>query len=144
MKNTHKIASAIRNNDLTSYQQARYPEIQDGEVLRFVDEDFSSVDFANFAMGFFKFDNCCLDDALHIYGQPIIFNESSVRRVNFYDVSTIMYALNSDFRDIKLNHNTRFAYGTGDLLAKSIFIGCSFDHKTREQLAKQGVEFIDI
>ena len=77
------IAESIRANDLPAYQCDRYPDIQEGEIVRFVDEDFSGVDFDQFVMGFFVFQNCNLDDAKHIYGQPIYFTNSSVRNVDF-------------------------------------------------------------
>ncbi|MFC2430972.1 MAG: hypothetical protein ACFNS6_00440 [Candidatus Saccharimonas sp.] len=42
---TRRIAAAIRANDLPAYQRERYPAIQEGEFVRFVDEDFYGVDF---------------------------------------------------------------------------------------------------
>ena len=45
MRSTNKIAAAIRANDLPAYQRERYPAIQEGEIVRFIDEDFSGVDF---------------------------------------------------------------------------------------------------
>ena len=53
---THRIAAAIRANDLPAYQRERYPVIPDGEAVRFVDKDFSGVDFNQFVMGFFVFE----------------------------------------------------------------------------------------
>ena len=76
---TRRIAATIRANDLPAYQRERYPAIQEGEIVRFIDEDFSGVDFNQFVMGFFMFQNCNLDGAKHIYGQPIYFTNSSVR-----------------------------------------------------------------
>lgn len=73
MKPTHKIADAVRVDNFSAYQRERYPGIQEGEIVRFVDEDFSGVDFSQFVMGFFAFENCNLDGAKHIYGQPIYF-----------------------------------------------------------------------
>ncbi|QWQ31907.1 hypothetical protein KOY48_03200 [Candidatus Minimicrobia naudis] len=74
MRATNKITAAIRANDLPAYQRERYPAIQEGEIVRFTDEDFHGVDFDQFAMGIFVFQNCNLpDDAKHIYGQPIYF-----------------------------------------------------------------------
>ena len=35
-----RLAAAIRANDLSAYQRDRYPAIQEGEVVRFVKEDF--------------------------------------------------------------------------------------------------------
>ena len=67
------IAAAIRTNDFSAYQRKRYPNIQEGELVQFVHEDFSGVDFGQFVMGFFAFENCNLDGAKHIYGQPIYF-----------------------------------------------------------------------
>ena len=76
MRFTDKIAAAIRANDFSVYQRERYPTIQEGELVRFVNEDFSGVDFGQFVMGFFAFENCNLDGAKHIYGQPIYFTNS--------------------------------------------------------------------
>ena len=42
---THRIAAAIRANDLPAYQRERYLAIPDGEIVRFTSEDFSNVDF---------------------------------------------------------------------------------------------------
>lgn len=49
---THRIAESIRANDFYAYQRERYPAIQEGEFVRFTDEDFSGVDFDQFVMGF--------------------------------------------------------------------------------------------
>ena len=83
---THRIAESIRANDLPTYQRERYPAIQEGEFVRFKNEDFHGVDFDQFVMGFFVFQNCNLDNAKHIYGQPIYFINSSVRNVDFRGV----------------------------------------------------------
>ena len=56
MKSTTKIVAAIRANDLSAYQRERYPVIQEGEIVQFVDENFSGVDFGQFVMGFFMFE----------------------------------------------------------------------------------------
>ena len=77
MNITRYLAAAIRANDLPAYQRERYLAIPDGEIVRFVNEDFSGVDFEQFVMGFFVFENCNLDGARHIYGQPIYFTDSS-------------------------------------------------------------------
>ena len=73
---THRIAESIRANDFSTYQRERYPAIQEGEFVRFTDEDFRGIDFDQFVMGFFVFQNCNLDNAKHIYGQPIYFTDS--------------------------------------------------------------------
>ena len=78
---TRRITAAIRANDLLAYQRERYPAIPDGEIIRFVNEDFSDVDFGQFVVGFFVFQNCNLNGAEHIYGRPIYFINSSVRNV---------------------------------------------------------------
>lgn len=78
---TRRIAAAIRANDLPAYQRERYPAIPDGEIVWFVNEDFSGVDFDQFVMGFFAFENCNLDYAKHIYGQPIYF---TIRRFGMW------------------------------------------------------------
>ena len=135
-----RIAESIRTNDLPAYQRERYPVIPDGETVRFVDEDFSGVDFDQFAMGFFGFENCNLDDAKHIYGQPIYFTNSSVRNVDFRGAKLIIEAKDCDFRGMKYDKETQFVYGSGKLAARSRFINCKLDDETRDFLSKQGVE----
>ena len=137
---THRIAESIRTNDLPAYQRERYPAIQEGEFVRFTDEDFHGVDFGQFVMGFFVFENCNLDGAKHIYGQPIYFINSSVRNVDFRDVKAIIEAEDCDFRGMKYDKETQFIYGSGKLAARSRFINCKLDDETRDFLSKQGVE----
>ncbi len=137
---THRIAESIRANDLPAYQRERYPAIQEGETIRFVDEDFRGVDFDQFVMGFFVFQNCNLDDAKHIYGQPIYFTDSSVRNVDFRGVKAIIEAKDCDFRGMKYDKETQFVYGSGKLAARSRFINCKLDDETRDFLGQQGVE----
>lgn len=135
-----RIAESIRANDLPAYQRERYPVIPDGEVVRFVDKDFSGVDFNQFVMGFFVFENCNLDNAKHIYGQPIYFTNSSVRNVDFRGAKAIIEAEDCDFRGIKYDEETQFVYGSGKLAARSRFINCKLDDETRDFLNQQGVE----
>ena len=137
---THRIAESIRANDFSAYQRERYPAIQEGEFARFTDEDFGSVDFGQFVMGFFVFENCNLDDAKHIYGQPIYFTNSSVRNVDFRGVKAIIEAKGCDFRGIKYDEETQFVYGSGKLATRSRFINCKLDDETRDFLTQQGVE----
>ena len=137
---THRIAESIRANDFSAYQHERYSAIQEGEFVRFTDEDFSGVDFDQFVMGFFVFQNCNLDDAKHIYGQPIYFINSSVRNVDFRGVKAIIEAKDCDFRGIKYDEETQFVYGSGKLAARSRFINCKLDDKTRNFLSQQGAE----
>ena len=137
---THRIAESIRANDFSAYQRERYPAIQEGEFVRFTDEDFHGVDFDQFVMGFFVFQNCNLDDAKHIYGQPIYFTNSSVRNVDFRGVKAIIEAKNCDFRGMKYDEETQFVYGSGKLAARSRFINCKLDDETRDFLSQQGVE----
>ena len=137
---THRIAESIRANDFSAYQRERYPAIQEGEFARFTDEDFGSVDFGQFVMGFFVFENCNLDDAKHIYGQPIYFTNSSVRNVDFRGVKAIIEAEDCDFRGMKYDEETQFVYGSGKLAARSRFINCKLDDETRNFLNQQGVE----
>ena len=140
MESTHKIAAAIRTNDFSTYQRERYPDIQEGEIVRFVDEDFSGVDFGQFVMGFFAFENCNLDGAKHIYGQPIYFTNSSVRNVDFCGVKAIIEAEGCDFRGMKYDEGTQFVYGSGEFPARSRFVNCQLDDEVREFLVQQGVE----
>ena len=137
---TQRIADSIRANDFSAYQRERYPAIQEGEFARFTDEDFGSVDFGQFVMGFFVFENCNLDDAKHIYGQPIYFTNSSVRNVDFRGVKAIIEAKDCDFRGIKYDEETQFVYGSGKLATRSRFINCKLDDETRDFLNQQGVE----
>ena len=140
---TRQIAAAIRANDLPAYQRGRYPAIQEGEIVRFVDEDFSGVDFDQFVMGFFVFENCNLDGAKHIYGQPIYFINSSVRNVDFRGVKAIIEAEGCDFRGMKYDEETQFVYGNGTSAARSRFVNCRLDDEVREFLVKQGVKIAD-
>ena len=137
---THRIAESIRANDFSTYQRERYPAIQEGEFVRFTDEDFRGIDFDQFVMGFFVFQNCNLDNAKHIYGQPIYFTDSSVRNVDFRGVKAIIEAKDCDFRGMKYDKETQFVYGSGKLAARSRFINCKLDDKTRNFLSQQGAE----
>ena len=137
---THRIAESIRANDFSAYQRERYPAIQEGEFVRFTDEGFHGVDFDQFVMGFFVFQNCNLDDAKHIYGQPIYFINSSVRNVDFRGVKAIIEAEDCDFRGMKYDEETQFVYDSGRLAARSRFINCKLDDETRVFLNQQGVE----
>ena len=137
---THRIAESIRANDFSAYQRERYPAIQEGEFVRFTDEGFHGVDFDQFVMGFFVFQNCNLDDAKHIYGQPIYFINSSVRNVDFRGVKAIIEAKDCDFRGMKYDEETQFVYGSGKLAARSRFINCKLDDETSNFLSQQGVE----
>ena len=142
MNITRYLAAAIRANDLPAYQRERYPAIPDGEIVRFTSEDFSGVDFDQFVMGFFVFENCNLDGARHIYGQPIYFTDSSVRNVDFCGVKAIIEVKDCDFRGIKYDEETQFVYGSGELAARSRFVNCQLDDEVREFLMRQGVEII--
>ena len=139
MRATNKIAVAIRANYLPAYQRERYPVIPDGEIVRFVDENFSGVDFDQFVMGFFMFENCNLDGAKHIYGQPIYFTNSSVRNVDFRGVKAIIEAEGCDFRGMKYDKETQFVYGSGTSAVRSRFVNCRLDDEAREFLMRQGV-----
>lgn len=139
---TRQIAAAIRANDLPVYQRERYPAIQEGEIVRFVNEDFSGVDFDQFVMGFFAFENCNLDYAKHIYGQPIYFTNSSVRNVDFCGVKAIIEAEGCDFRGMQYDEETQFVYGSGELAARSRFVNCRLDDEAREFLMRRGVVII--
>ena len=140
MNITRYLAAAIRANDLPAYQRERYPAIPDGEIVRFVNEDFSGVDFDQFVMGFFVFENCNLDGARHIYGQPIYFTDSSVRNVDFRSVKAIIEAEGCDFRGMKYDEETQFVYGGGELAVRSRFVNCRFDEEARKFLMRQGAD----
>ena len=134
------IAAAIRANDFSAYQRKRYPVIQEGELVQFVNEDFSGVDFSQFVMGFFMFENCNLDGAKHIYGQPIYFTNSSVRNVDFRGVKAIIEAEGCDFRGMKYDEETQFVYGSGEFAARSRFVNCQLDDEVRDFLMRQKAE----
>ena len=134
------IAAAIRANDFSAYQRKRYPAIQEGELVQFVNEDFSGVDFGQFVMGFLTFENCNLDGAKHIYGQPIYFTNSSVRNVDFRGVKAIIEAEGCDFRGIKYDEETQFVYGSGEFAARSRFVNCQLDDEVRDFLMRQKAE----
>ena len=140
MNITRYLAAAIRANDLPAYQCERYPAIQEGEVVRFIDENFSGVDFEQFVMGFFVFENCNLNGAKHIYGQPIYFTNSSVRDVDFRGVKAIIEAEGCDFRGMKYDEETQFVYSSGELAVRSRFMNCRLDDEVREFLMRQGVD----
>ena len=140
MNITRYLAATLRANDLPAYQRERYPVIPDGEIVRFVDEDFSDVDFDQFVMGLFAFENCNLDNAKHIYGQPIYFTNSSVRNVDFRGVKAIIEAEGCDFRGMKYDEETQFVYGSGELAVRSRFMNCRLDDEAREFLMRQGVD----
>lgn len=140
MNITRYLAAALRANDLPAYQRERYPVIPDGEIVQFVDENFSGVDFDQFVMGFFAFENCNLDGAKHIYGQPIYFTNSSVQNVDFRGVKAIIEAEGCDFRGMKYDEETQLVYGSGELAARSRFMNCRLDDEAREFLMRQGVD----
>ena len=140
MNITRYLAAALRANDLPAYQRERYPAIPDGEIVRFVNEDFSGVDFGQFVMGFFVFQNCNLNGAKHIYGQPIYFTNSSVRNVDFRSVKAIIEAEGCDFRGMKYDEETQLVYGGGELAARSRFMNCRLDDKAQKFLMRQGVD----
>ena len=142
MRATNKIAVAIRANDLPAYQRERYPVIPDGEAVRFVDEDFSGVDFNQFVMGCFVFQNCNLDGAKNIYGQPIYFTNSSVRNVDFRSVKAIIEAEGCDFRGMKYDEETQFVYGSGEFATRSRFVNCRLGDEAQKFLMRQGVVII--
>ena len=139
---THRITATIRANDLPAYQRELYPAIPDGEIVRFINEDFSSVDFDQFVMGFFMFENCNLNGAKHIYGQPIYFTNSSVQNVDFRSVKAIIEAEGCDFRGMKYDEETQFVYSSGELAARSRFMNCRLDDVAQKFLMRQGVEII--
>lgn len=86
------------------------------------------------------FENCNLDNAKHIYGQPIYFTNSSVRNVDFRGVKAIIEAEGCDFRGMRYDEETRFVYGSGELAARSRFVNCQLDDEAREFLMRRGVE----
>lgn len=106
----NSIAHAIRTGDFAAYQAARYPAIQEGECVYFVNEDFSGVDFAAFSVGFFVFTNCNLDGVRNLYGQPIYLQDSSLRQADFCGAHAILHAINCDFTGLRYDDDTKLAY----------------------------------
>ena len=133
-----RIADAIRENDITAYQEARYPTVPDGEPVTFRDEDFSGIDFEYFPLGLSEFHHCNLDDAKHLYGQPITFEDSSARRIDLRGVSMILYARGCDFEGALYDENTRLAY---DETTVSRFKDCFVDEAMRRYFSDRGVIF---
>ena len=88
------------------------------------------------------FQNCNLDSAKHIYGQPIYFTNSSVQNVDFRSVKAIIEAEGCDFRGMKYNEETQFVYGNGELAARSRFMNCRLDDEVQKFLMRQGVDII--
>ena len=86
------------------------------------------------------FENCNLDGAKHIYGQPIYFINSSVRDVDFRGVKAIIEAEGCDFRGMKYDEETQFVYGGGELAARSRFMSCRLDDKAQKFLMRKGVD----
>ena len=78
-------------------------------------------------MGFFVFENCNLDYAKHIYGQPVCFKNSSVQSVDFRGVKAIIEAGGCAFRGMKYDEETQFIYGSGKLAARSNFVNRQVD-----------------
>ena len=93
-------------------------------------------------MGLFVFQNCNLDGAKHIYGQPIYFTNSSVQNVDFRSVKAIIEAEGCDFRGMKYDEETQFVYGSGELAARSRFMNCRLDDEVQKFLMRQGVDII--
>ena len=91
-------------------------------------------------MEFFVFENCNLDGAKHIYGQPIYFINSSVRNVDFRSVKAIIEAKGCDFRGMKYDEETQLVYGSGELAARSRFMNCRLDDEAQKFLMRQGVD----
>lgn len=142
-KMNSKIANAIRTNDKKAYQEARYPRIQDGEWVVFIDEDFSGVDFEQFSLGFFVFIRCKLDRAKNLCGQPIIMIECSAEGLDLRDQSLITYACMCNFKNMKYDTGTRLIYANenndGHIDASSSFVDCRVDNTTRHFLKNQGI-----
>lgn len=134
------IAEAIRRNNLKEYQQARYPDIQDGDPVRFIEEDLSNTDFRLFPAGFFEFYNCLLDDSYGLHGQPITIIGSSARNINLSKTKTILYAKDCDFTGMKYDDDTLLAY---DSRTVSMLTNCMIDPEARKFLLSQGVLIID-
>ena len=138
--NNKEISNAIRHNNLAAYQHARYPEIQDGERVTFANEDFSGVDFDKFSMGFAVFNNCSLDHATHLYGQPITMNNCSARGLDLRDTQLVIHATDCDFTGLLFDNATRL--GSSDKgSTHSTFTNCIVDPVMRKHFERQGVTF---
>lgn len=135
----NEIAQSIRNENIEEYQKLRYPNIPDGEPVMFTDSDFSDVNFSEFAAGFFQFNNCNLDDASGLYGQPITIESCSARQIDMRGVRAIIYAQDSDFTGMLIDEDTALAYDGGEFGASSTFTNCTMDSDTTDKLVAQGV-----
>jgi len=133
-----EVADAIRQNDVIAYQKARYPLVPDGGSLIFQDENFADVNFAKFPLGFSEFHRCNLDDAEHLHGQPITFEDTTARRIDLRGVSMILRATNSNFEGMLYDENTRLSY---DDTTFSQFKDCTVDDDTKQYFTERGVEF---
>ena len=138
-----KIADAIRANDKKAYQEARYPKIQEGEWVVFINEDFSEVDFEQFSASFFVFIRCKLDGAKGFYGQPVVMIECSAQDLDLRGRSLIVYAHGCGFKGMQYDESTRLVYTDKDdeshIDASSSFVDCKFDNHARQFLKKQDI-----
>lgn len=140
MNRIQRIAEAIRQNDFQKYQEIRYPQIPDGETIVFDNENFSGVDFANFCLTFFTFNNCRLNKSKNINGFTITINNCSAQEIEFGDSFSVIYAKNSDFSDMKYCKQTLLA-DVKNLNDYSIFTSCTVDPETIKHFTLQGVKF---
>ena len=142
MRIEQRIAEAIRQNNMSAYQDTRYPEIQEGEAVVFIDENFEEVDFSKFILGFFKFRNCNLDKSRGLNSQPIIIENCSAKNLDLIGCYAVIEAFNSDFRDMKYDSVTTLGTLKKDGTCSSRFVDCKLDEKTIEHFSAQGVEFV--
>ena len=137
------IANAIKNNDYPAYQQERYPAIPDGEPVVFSEEDFSGTNFGAFALGFFEFHDCTLDEVRGFYGQPITIEGGTARGIDLQGARLILRAVGCDFTGMKYDGDTLLAYGEKGADAASEFIDCTLDKPAKEYFVGQGVKIAE-
>lgn len=140
MNRIKKIANTIRQNDFKKYQNVRYPQIPDGEKIVFINENFCNVDFANFCLTFFTFNNCILDKSKNLNGLTITIDNCSAKGIEFGDSSSVIYAKNSDFSSMKYCKGTLLA-DVKNLNDYSVFTNCTVDPETIKHFKSQGVIF---
>lgn len=137
----NELAESIHSNDISRYQHVRYPAIQDGEPVVFNNEDFTGTNFGAFSAGFFEFNNCTLDRASELYGQPITIRGGTARNIDLRAARAIIKATGCDFTGMRYDDSTELAYGEDGSDAKSEFVDCTIDPLTKQHFQKQGVLF---
>ncbi len=132
-KLNHKLAEAIKNDNLEEYISLRYPEIQEGEKILFENKNFSNVDFSQFGISFFCFKNCNLSGSTGFdNGVPVYLENCNCQNMDLLDQEVYFEAKKCDFRGLKINNKTSFCKTDN-----SIFENCQFDKNFNQELLKK-------